>query len=1465
LYKPMHARRLTETLTGTYKDASGSQACTSCAAGKYGTEIGASVKTACQVCAKGTFQESTSSRSCSLCPVGKYSDKLGAVSVSTCEPCGAHASSVAGSSDVTNCQCNRGYSGIDGGATCQACSPGKFKPESGNQSCTECPRNTSSAFSGSTSNLSCTCNLGYSGPDREFCTACRLGKFKDVLGTSDCIPCVEGKYGPEIALISESNCLVCPAYSYPAAGRTKIHCTCNAGYTGPDGGEECTACIAGTYKGFNGSSPCTLCSAGKYSEETHQTSESTCLGCPAETSSLPGSGSKTGCICNAGYSGPDGGICSACTNGQYKDVNGSSACSECPRNTFSSSFAATSKSTCISCPAGSISKAGSVILPNCTCNKGYGKNAAENSCEACEAGKYSNIVAWAPCITCPTHMTSPRGSSDIADCLCNAGFTGPNSGPCSECEAGTHKFTVGNALCSFCLPGTYALEGSSLCTQCPEKTYIDFWGARSIEYCLCNLGYTGQNGGPCTACEAGKYKQRLGNEACSPCPHGKYSAKIAVGHASECQRCPDHAYTVAAGSNAQTKCVCNIGYAGSSRSCNPCIAGFYNNVLGSTACSACPQGKYSAMLSSSSCLLCPENSHTLTEGSAVCKCNVGFHGPDGGACLPCKAGTYKDTSGSAACSECPAGTFSSSIAAVSDGTCTTCPSGTFSAIGSASDTECSCNVGYSGATPQACTSCVAGKYKDVVGTTSCLPCPRGTYGETSAAISQSQCVPCPANSDSVVLGSKNKDDCACNMGYTGENGQDCLACLAGTYKAVSGPMSCEMCPAGKFSKETGKTSLSTCTLCPPGKFSTGTQTGSCVDCPAGSFVDVAGSSTLGDCACNMGYTGLDGSICSACSAGSYKAVKGSAPCEMCSAGKFSSDQGANSESKCLPCPQGTYNTNTSQTSAAACIKCPMGSDAKAGSARKMECRCNFGYTGPDGGPCNMCVAGKYKDMIGSETCSLCSAGKYSAGVGEVSELTCIDCPANSISEIGSVMISDCKCRKGYAGPDGNPCAACVQGKFKEVTGSSECSDCPSQTWTIDGGQDEEVDCLCNQGYSGSGGRMCTSCPAGKYKFERGPSECLACRKGKYSSSTAQVSESTCISCPRGKYLPTWGGDSLAKCLVCSPGKISLEVGLGSEDACLLCAKGKYKISLTTCENCAPGTYRHESSAEACLLCPLNSNSSVGSDACSCLPGFVGPGGAPPCTACAPGLVMNMTGGETCIACENGKTNDTRGTKCSDCPPGTFSNPSSGGRCELCKINTFSDSSGSSSCTVCPPNTFTRQTEAWVNETGSSRLVFKVEPGATKCYPCPTVSVYPYYSRYEGLVTPTLQICTSADFQQFCDATENSAAFDLYLGGKLTVPDQEIPSGCPFPSDRQNISEETNRTRKALCNSCSFVEAAKEVAAALSTTVGAAVGASAAAGGVNPALIDQVQFMAIIGTGVCHPALLFGSHLCAACA
>ena len=145
-----------------------------------------------------------------------------------------------------------------------------------------------------------------------------------------------------------------------------------------------------------------------------------------------------------------------------------------------------------------------------------------------------------------------------------------------------------------------------------------------------------------------------------------------------------------------------------------------------------------------------------------------------------------------------------------------------------------------------------------------------------------------------------------------------------------------------------------------------------------------------------------------------------------------------------------------------------------------------GYTGPNGGACEVCIAGKYKEAPGSEGCEACKAGTYSEEEGATSRDVCKECPADSDSFEGSAAVEDCACNAGYTGPDGDKCVACLPGTYKDEEGPGECIECEQGTYSIASGASSQDTCTecskiswtsgpgstvceCNAGYSGSDG------------------------------------------------------------------------------------------------------------------------------------------------------------------------------------------------------------------------------------------------------------------------------------------------------------------------------------------------------------------------------------------------------------
>ena len=85
-------------------------------------------------------------------------DAVVTVYYGSCHQCPANSLSGAGSTDRTDCLCNKGFSGNHGGP-CTECAAGMYNAESGSATCTSCPLEKTSVI-GSTSLSDCTCPAG---------------------------------------------------------------------------------------------------------------------------------------------------------------------------------------------------------------------------------------------------------------------------------------------------------------------------------------------------------------------------------------------------------------------------------------------------------------------------------------------------------------------------------------------------------------------------------------------------------------------------------------------------------------------------------------------------------------------------------------------------------------------------------------------------------------------------------------------------------------------------------------------------------------------------------------------------------------------------------------------------------------------------------------------------------------------------------------------------------------------------------------------------------------------------------------------------------------------------------------------------------------------------------------------------------------------------------------------------------
>ena len=126
-----------------------------------------------------------------------------------------------------------------------------------------------------------------------------------------------------------------------------------------------------------------------------------------------------------------------------------------------------------------------------------------------------------------------------------------------------------------------------------------------------------------------------------------------------------------------------------------------------------------------------------------------------------------------------------------------------------------------------------------------------------------------------------------------------------------------------------------------------------------------------------------------------------------------------------------------------------------------HCRCNSGYAHrpfaeygtaaalPDN-VCHACPQGHHNAAVGANTCTACSAGTALFATASTSVAACGECGAHTFSAADSAN-----------------CTAC--GTFSRSPA----------------GSDQETDCVCNAGYTGTPGGTCNTCAAGKFKFSDG--------------------------------------------------------------------------------------------------------------------------------------------------------------------------------------------------------------------------------------------------------------------------------------------------------------------------------------------------------------------------------------------
>ena len=1168
--------------------------------------------------------------------------------------CPAYNSPLLTRTQCIQCPANT-YSG-SGATTCTACESGK----------------TSIAGSSVCVSAGCAAGTYVSGGG---CTNCAPGSYSTVVGASVCTGCSAGTYSTATGASAAATCLSCPASSNsPISSSSLSACTCNVGFTGPNGG-PCTACVAGKYKTTIGSVPCTDCLAGSYSTSTGATIATTCITCPSSSISYSASSAAADCTCNAGFTGPNGGVCSACVAGKYKINTGSAACSDCGIATYSTSTGATLAATCIPCQANATSAAGSVGQEYCYCKSGYAHAAGAYTCRICDPGTWNSQIGRTACsncsvglysvhygatgnetcLSCPLGQWSPEGSPNCnlcpvnsraaarsgsqTDCACNAGYAGPNGGVCTART---------NLTCSACPANSYHEQGQ--CLSCTNNT-VSVPGSLG---CQCKAGFTGSPDA-CQACPAGTYKRMAGTSGCRGCQANSRS------------------------DIASALCSCNMGYtANNGDVCVACVAGKYKDVIGSAACTACAANRNS-----------PVASIDLTN----CTCNSGYtHDPSkvnlAGSCGPnaaCET-VYGGISGSNAI-------FSSSV--LTDGDINTISDGpgfaSWIRIDFGRNISMDTIVLWNGNTwnhqywynyyafdvsvfmsPSASFDSQA---VQCIGPVAELWWTRAQLQSGTAYAKRSKTLKCV--DDSTVSGRY--------LYVTYPPGTHTWIAFGEIQVYVSAT------DAQRLLISSQLTYQQPCALCDVGKFKGISGTQACTSC--GQNQSSVAASLI--CSCIHGFTGPDGGPCAECAQGKYKDLLGSQPCTTCPSDSNTADI------------RSTLLTN---------------------------CTCNTGYTGPNGGPCTACVGGKYKNVTGSSLCITCSVNFYSTK--NLAATSCAECAPFSQSQAQSVL-SQCLCNAGYQGLDftNNLARTCGSGSeaCNVVVDSNDGRGRPGSSvdntgglsvvndndlggslsaWVSNGNNAVHwvridfgkqafvtsvqvavftswfmpIDAVGHVGFANAGvivgnnadvlsneNSICTIIPSfpayfggyvtytcttpvrGRYiflsnrcgrggncymltvwelKVEGFSSDvCTACASGTYKSITGT---SKCLTCPVNTYHNTTAVSSVTGCLGCPENSVSL-----SGESICFCDKGATGPDGGPCVKCEAGKYKNWRNSSACPLCHSNADSTEGFALCTCNAGYTGSVGSS-------NEIIDLL-----QACGSSENERCKSLGCGDNPPSTY--------------------------------------------------------------------------------------------------------------------------------------------------------------------------------------------------------------------
>ena len=153
-------------------------------------------------------------------------------------------------------------------------------------------------------------------------------------------------------------------------------------------------------------------------------------------------------------------------------------------------------------------------------------------CKRCAVGHFKEFAGSEQCINkCPAFSSSAEGSTSIADCECDPGYTGVAAeADCKACDVGTYKTERGSAECISCTANSTTL---TLASTDPSN-------------CACSVGFSTSH-----ACRILFAEECI----CTECPVNYYGSHLSL----DCLPCPDNTHSLAASTDA-SMCKCLPGF-----------------------------------------------------------------------------------------------------------------------------------------------------------------------------------------------------------------------------------------------------------------------------------------------------------------------------------------------------------------------------------------------------------------------------------------------------------------------------------------------------------------------------------------------------------------------------------------------------------------------------------------------------------------------------------------------------------------------------------------------------------------------------------------------------------------------------------------------------------------------------------------------------------------------------------------